>query len=559
MNAIPPRELARRVIEEPAPPRVRDAAALIVAVVALVAGLSAFVGGRPSSGVWLDVDENGWLVVSAVEPWSPASGLTPSWVVLSFDGTPTFPLPDRTDHVPNGEELYWYGGMQPSSSLEVTDPGTARALALGATDYGADNYFFGSWIWASGSALSIGLAILVVAAWYLRTGRAGYTLQSLGLPIAAATAVPLLVVPLDLLMPTGYPVATALAVAGGLVLADGLSALVPDRATRVWVRVAAVGIAAGTVLVGFALTGQSPPPNQPGMLRWAGLMLIPLLPAIAAARPSPAALADGTSPSGRLVESNELVLVGLTPGVAALTMTFPASYGEPFVLPILLWIAALLVAARFTVRPLVRLATRANLQRDLVVAAMEAERARLAADLHDEALQDLTMLVRRLDAAGDTEGAAQARAVADRLREICGDLRLPILDDLGVGPALDWLVLRIERLAGGEVRLERAEGERPPADVELAFFRVAQEALANAVKHGQPPIVVRYRASPTGASLSVDDAGTGIAPEAREEAASGGHFGLLNMQQRAEQIGAILDVRRWPAGGTHVALEWRAR
>jgi signal transduction histidine kinase len=107
--------------------------------------------------------------------------------------------------------------------------------------------------------------------------------------------------------------------------------------------------------------------------------------------------------------------------------------------------------------------------------------------------------------------------------------------------------------------LERAEGERPPADVELAFFRVAQEALANAVKHGQPPIVVRYRASPTGASLSVDDAGTGIAPEAREEAASGGHFGLLNMQQRAEQIGAILDVRRWPAGGTHVALEWRAR
>ncbi|MDQ2965328.1 MAG: histidine kinase, partial [Chloroflexota bacterium] len=312
-------------------------------------------------------------------------------------------------------------------------------------------------------------------------------------------------------------------------------------------------------LAGFALMGDSPPPNQWAILRWAGLTLIPLVPAIAAARPStPAALADGTSPSGRLVESNELIFVGLTPGVAAMAMTFP-DRTDPFVLPILLWIAALLVAARFTVRPLVRLATRANLQRDLVVAAMEAERARLAADLHDDALQDLTLLVRRLDAAGDTEGAAQARAVADRLREICGDLRLPILDDLGVGPALDWLVLRIERLAGGEVRLERAEGDRPPADVELAFFRVAQEALANAVKHGRPPIVVRYRASPSGASLSVDDAGAGIAPEAREEAATGGHFGLLNMQQRAEQIGAILDVRRWPAGGTHVALEWRAR
>jgi signal transduction histidine kinase len=37
-----------------------------------------------------------------------------------------------------------------------------------------------------------------------------------------------------------------------------------------------------------------------------------------------------------------------------------------------------------------------------------------------------------------------------------------------------------------------------------------------------------------------------------------GHFGLLNMRQRAEQIGALLDVRRWPSGGTQVALEWRA-
>ncbi|HEX5591024.1 MAG TPA: ATP-binding protein, partial [Candidatus Limnocylindrales bacterium] len=146
----------------------------------------------------------------------------------------------------------------------------------------------------------------------------------------------------------------------------------------------------------------------------------------------------------------------------------------------------------------------------------------------------------------------------DRLRAICGDLRLPILDDLGVGPALDWLVLRIERLAGGEVRLEKADGTRPPPDVELAFFRVAQEALGNAVKHGKPPIVVRYHSSDAGASLSVDDAGPGIAPDAGEIAEREGRFGLMNMQQRAEGIGAILDVRRWPSGGTHVAIEWRA-
>jgi len=49
------------------------------------------------------------------------------------------------------------------------------------------------------------------------------------------------------------------------------------------------------------------------------------------------------------------------------------------------------------------------------------------------------------------------------------------------------------------------------------------------------------------------------APDVEERAERDGHFGILNMQQRAEGIGAILDIRRWPAGGTHVQLEWRAR
>jgi signal transduction histidine kinase len=149
------------------------------------------------------------------------------------------------------------------------------------------------------------------------------------------------------------------------------------------------------------------------------------------------------------------------------------------------------------------------------------------------------------------------RLVIDRLRAICGDLRLPLLDDLGVGPALDWLVKRIEAIAGGEVRLEQVDCVRPPPEVELAFFRVAQEALANAARHGKPPIIVRYQATDAGAQLSIDDAGAGIGLGAADLAEQAGHFGLLNMRQRAEQIGAILDVRPWPGGGTHVSLQWR--
>jgi signal transduction histidine kinase len=279
-----------------------------------------------------------------------------------------------------------------------------------------------------------------------------------------------------------------------------------------------------------------------------------LVPGLAAAGPIDRRIPDATGPvptSRRLLESAEYAVIGATPAVAL------GSAGPANGLPLTIWFLLILLAGRFTIRPLARIATRATLQRDLILAATEAERARVAADIHDDALQELTLLVHRLDAAGDAEGADMARTVSDRLRAICGDLRLPILDDLGVGPALDWLVMRIERLAGGEVRLERSEGTRPPPEVELAFFRVAQEALSNAVKHGTPPILVRYSTTPTGASLSIDDAGPGIAPDAGEAASNAGHFGLLNMQQRAEAIGAILDVRRWPSGGTHVALDWR--
>ena len=108
------------------------------------------------------------------------------------------------------------------------------------------------------------------------------------------------------------------------------------------------------------------------------------------------------------------------------------------------------------------------------------------------------------------------------------------------------------------MKLERSDETRPPANVELAVFRVAQEALTNAIKHGRPPIEVRYDVRADGrVTLAIDDAGEGIAAEETAEAPGKGHFGLANMQQRAEQIGALLDVRRWPAGGTRVALEWR--
>jgi two-component system NarL family sensor kinase len=164
------------------------------------------------------------------------------------------------------------------------------------------------------------------------------------------------------------------------------------------------------------------------------------------------------------------------------------------------------------------------------------------------------MLVRRLDAAGDTANADAAREIAERLRAICGDLRLPVLDDLGVGPALEWLCGRLGTVS---IELGRSGDEsRLPADVELAVFRIAQEALSNAVRHGEPPVVVRYRAEADRLELTVEDGGSGIPAGAAELAERTGHMGLMNMTQRADAVGASLQIGQRPEGGTRVALTW---
>jgi len=166
------------------------------------------------------------------------------------------------------------------------------------------------------------------------------------------------------------------------------------------------------------------------------------------------------------------------------------------------------------------------------------------------------MLVRRLDAAGDAANAAAARDVAERLRSICGDLRLPVLDDLGVGPAIEWLCQRYEEPAG-PVSLDRLEGEkRLPAEPELAFFRVSQEAISNAVRHGAPPIGVRYRGGGSWAELEVDDSGPGVAGRRGRSCRTVGSSGADQHAPAGRTIGAELTIGRRPGGGTRVRLVW---
>lgn len=402
--------------------------------------------------------------------------------------------------------------------------------------------FFGLFRPGSGAFVILGVTLAFLVGLAVRNGVLGTHWTDAAIPLAVAVGLPVSVAGFD---SWDYGGAMGWASASfalvGLSVADVLAARHSDPVWRRRLLYWSMGVAALSLFL-WSVWGSGG--NEP----WAFVLacLVPLVPAL------PVAFAADHDEPRAVSARLETLAVALTLGISALVLTALAW------VPLVAWLIAIVVWRRFTLAPLLGLAQRTQLQRDVAVAAAETERARLAADLHDDALQQLTMLVRTLDEGGHSEEADEAREIATKLRSVVGDLRLPILDDLGAGAALEWLVDRVEPLAGGPVKLERSDETRPPANVELAVFRVAQEAITNAIKHGRPPIAIRYDVRVDGrVTLAIDDAGEGIGSEAVEEAPKEGHFGLVNMQQRAEQIGALLDVRRWPGGGTRVALEWR--
>jgi signal transduction histidine kinase len=201
-----------------------------------------------------------------------------------------------------------------------------------------------------------------------------------------------------------------------------------------------------------------------------------------------------------------------------------------------------------------------------VVAARELERSRLARELHDGVLQDLCAVTRdlkALDARGEISGtiftdlADRSGATVNGLRAVCNDLRPPLLQhDLGV--ALKALVEQLDARSLAPVHIDIVTGElHLRDDTALSIFRIAQEALHNAIQHADASeIAVRLTQYPDRLRLTVTDDGRGIVDgvdPARFVAQ--GHFGLAGMRERAAMIGARLDVQTAADFGTVVILE----
>lgn len=193
--------------------------------------------------------------------------------------------------------------------------------------------------------------------------------------------------------------------------------------------------------------------------------------------------------------------------------------------------------------------------------AQEQERARVARDLHDEVNQSLTGLLLRLEAAREAappelEGElAETKALANQaMRELLSlarQLRPTALDDLGLAAATAGLV---EQLGRGEIEADfAAEGDFSdlPDDAQLVVYRVAQEALSNAARHGDAKriAVALRRREDGGVSLDVADDGRGFAFDESE-----GGLGIAGMRERALLIGGELAIESRPGRGTTVHL-----
>jgi two-component system NarL family sensor kinase len=197
------------------------------------------------------------------------------------------------------------------------------------------------------------------------------------------------------------------------------------------------------------------------------------------------------------------------------------------------------------------------------VAAQEAERRRLAGDIHDGISQRLVSLTYHLDAADRTvrEDPTYAAHQIVRARELAdltldeahaavSGLRPPILDDLGLAGGLASLARSLPDL---DVAMELAD-ERLPEHVEVALYRIAQEALQNVLKHSNASSArVIFAVHRQSARLEIRDDGVGFSPE-RPSPLDRGGYGLNSMSERTDLVGGRLTIRSWPGSGTSVVV-----
>jgi signal transduction histidine kinase len=261
--------------------------------------------------------------------------------------------------------------------------------------------------------------------------------------------------------------------------------------------------------------------------------------------------------------------------VAAIAAILAAAVGSLAIGQVPLWLVAVGATALLVAYMAVRRPIGAALEELLLggvrdrtaIAATEEERARLAGEIHDGPLQTIAAAIAELHGQGaNTELVELLQDAGAELRAVSAAMRPSVLDDLGLGAAIAWLVeqarIRVEADVIISSEINDATGvvrtARLPQEVELAAFRIVQEAMANAIRHAKASsISIRGSISAGSVSLAIADDGRGIQEAEIRQARRVGRMGLATMRKRAASIGAELLVAPGITGGVVIQLEWR--
>jgi len=205
-----------------------------------------------------------------------------------------------------------------------------------------------------------------------------------------------------------------------------------------------------------------------------------------------------------------------------------------------------------------------------ITQAQESERRRIARELHDDTIQSLVALSRRLEAIATSENLSSEKVADDiaelqeatgqiikRVRRFSQDLRPSILDDLGLLPTLEELTASLNRQDGlrAEFRV-KGEERRLSSEMELTLFRIAQEALNNVRKHADADhVITTVEISEGAVKMTVEDDGRGFSPPTlTDHPTAATKLGLIGMHERARLLGGSLAVKSKPGQGTKIVV-----
>jgi len=205
-----------------------------------------------------------------------------------------------------------------------------------------------------------------------------------------------------------------------------------------------------------------------------------------------------------------------------------------------------------------------------LVEVQESERKDLARELHDRLGPTLTMLSINLRLIEDalpsylgqrvskmlTDSCEQLEGAAMAMRNVMGELRPQELDDHGLQSALSWYARQFSERTGIAVSVHAgAPDERPAVPVEIALFRIAQEALNNVAKHARASsVVIALEPRTSEYAMSVADDGVGYRAADESRARRPLKLGMVTMRERAQAVGGHLRIEARPGGGTQLTV-----